>query len=86
MMPLSRIPSGSPSTRFPVTKKVTAHGMRGLHSTLAVEHGVSAHVAAASLGHESSATTIRSYVKAEAVAGAQQRRAMTVLEGGRLAS
>jgi hypothetical protein len=26
--------------------KVTAHGMRGLHSTLAVEHGVSAHVVA----------------------------------------
>ena len=66
--------------------KVTAHGMRGLHSTLAVENGVSAHVVAASLGHESSATTIQSYVKAEAVAGAQQRRVMTVLEGGRLAS
>ena len=32
---------------------VTAHGMRGLHSTLAVENGVSAHVVAASLGHES---------------------------------
>ena len=38
--------------------KVTAHGMRGLHSTLAVENGVSAHVVAASLGHESSTTTI----------------------------
>ena len=66
--------------------KVTAHGMRVLHSTLAVENGVSAHVVAASLGHESSATTIQSYVKPEAVAGAQQRRVMTVLEGGRLAS
>ena len=62
--------------------KVTAHGMRGLHSTLAVEHGVSAHVVAASLGHESSTTTIQSYVKPEAVAGAQQRRVLTVLEGG----
>jgi len=66
--------------------KVTAHGMRGLHSTLAVEHGVSAHVVAASLGHESSATTIQSYVKPEGVSGAQQRRVMAVLEGGRLAS
>lgn len=66
--------------------KVTAHGMRGLHSTLAVENGVSAHVVAASLGHASSTTTIQSYVKAEAVSGAQQRRVMTVLEGGRLAS
>ena len=61
-------------------------GVYALHSTLAVENGVSAHVVAASLGHESSATTIQSYVKPEAVAGAQQRRVMTVLEGGRLAS
>jgi hypothetical protein len=43
-------------------------------------------VVAASLGHESSTTTIRSYVKPEAVAGAQQRRVMTVLAGSRLAS
>ena len=35
--------------------EVTAHGMRGLHSTLAVEHGVSAHVVAASLGHDDDA-------------------------------
>jgi integrase len=65
---------------------VTAHGMRGLHSTLAIANGVSAHVVAASLGHESSKTTIQSYVKPEAVAGAQQRRVLTVLEGGLLAS
>jgi integrase len=61
---------------------VTAHGMRGLHSTLAVEHGVSAHVVAASLGHESSATTIQSYIRPEASAGARQRRTLTVLSGG----
>jgi len=66
--------------------KVTAHGMRGLHSTLAVENGVSAHVVAASLGHESSATTMQSYVQPEAAAGARQRRVTTVLKGGRLAS
>jgi hypothetical protein len=51
-----------------------------------VEHGVSVHVVATSLGHESSTTMIQSYVKPEAVAGAQQRRVMTVLEAGRLAS
>ena len=49
--------------------KVTAHGMRGLHSTLAVENGVSAHVVAAALGHESSATTMQSYARREAVSG-----------------
>ncbi len=66
--------------------KVIAHGMPGLHSTLAVEHGVSAQVVAASVGHESSATTIQSYVKPEAISGAQQRRVMTVLEGERTKS
>jgi integrase len=65
---------------------VTAHGMRGPHSTLAVENGVSAHVVAASLGHESISTTVQSYVKPEAVAGAQQRGVLGVLDGGRLAS
>ena len=66
--------------------EVTAHGMRGLHSTLALEHGASAHVVASSLGHESFSTTLESYAKPEALAGARQRRVMTVLEGGRLAS
>jgi len=37
-------------------------------------------------GHESSTTTMQSYVKPEAAAGARQRRVMTVLKGGRLAS
>lgn len=61
--------------------KVTAHGMRGLHSTLALEHGASAQVVAASLGHVSPSTTIQSYAKPEAVAGARQRRVLGALEG-----
>ncbi len=65
---------------------VTAHGMRGLHSTLALEHGASAHVVASSLGHESFATTLESYAKPEAVEGAKQRRVMSVLQGGKVAS
>jgi len=63
--------------------KVTAHGMRGLHSTLAMAAGASGHVVAASLGHESINTTMQSYAKPEAVAGAQQRRTLTVLGGHR---
>jgi integrase len=62
--------------------QVTAHGMRGLHSTLAMEAGVTGHVVAASLGHERVSTTVQSYAKPEAVAGAQQRRALRVLAGG----
>jgi integrase len=65
---------------------VTAHAMRGLHSTLALAHGASAHVVASSLGHESISTTLQSYAKPEAVEGARQRRVLTVLGGGQLAS
>ena len=65
---------------------VTAHAMRGLHSTLALEHGASAHVVAVSLGHASISTTLQSYAKPEAVEGAKQRRVLTVLQGGELAS
>lgn len=61
---------------------VSAHSMRGLHSTLAMEAGVTGAVVAASLGHESVTTTTQSYAKAEAVTAAQQQRALTVLRGG----
>jgi integrase len=62
---------------------VTAHGMRGLHGTLATERGITGQVVALALGHESVKTTFGNYVQAEAVATAQQRRALTVLQGGR---
>lgn len=45
-------------SRVPV---VTAHGMRGLHATLAMSAGTSGHVVAASLGHESVRTTLANY-------------------------
>jgi integrase len=57
--------------------------MRGLHSTLAMEAGVTGAVVAASLGHESVSTTTQSYAKPEAVATARQERALAVLAGGR---
>ena len=62
-------------------QKVTAHGIRGLHSTLALEAGIAGAVVAASLGHEDERTTKRSYAKIDAVAVAQQRRELTVLTG-----
>lgn len=61
---------------------VTAHGQRGLHSTLAVEVGVTARAVADALGHESFTTTARSYARPEAVGHARQARAIRVLEGG----
>jgi len=63
--------------------RVTAHGMRGLHGTLAVETGISAHAVAAALGHESVTTTLQSYAKAGAGAGARQEKVLTVLAGGK---
>jgi integrase len=66
--------------------RVTAHGMRGLHGTLAVETGLSAHAVAAALGHESVTTTLQSYAKAGAGSGARQQRVLEVLSGGKSAA
>lgn len=66
--------------------QVTAHGMRGLHGTLAVETGLSAHAVAAALGHESVTTTLQSYAKAGAGSGARQQRVLGVLTGGKAAA
>jgi integrase len=62
--------------------KVSAHGMRGLHGTLAAETGLSAHAVAAALGHEKVTTTLQSYAKSGA--GARQKRVLDVLKGGRM--
>ena len=66
--------------------EVSAHGMRGLHGTLAVDSGITSHAVASALGHESFKTTAESYAQREAVAGAQQKRVLGVLSGGKLAS
>jgi integrase len=66
--------------RAALVPEVSAHGMRGLHATLAMDAGVTGHVVAASLGHESVTTTKTSYARPEAVAGARQRKAVGALE------
>jgi integrase len=62
---------------------VTAHAMRGLHSTLALHAGTSSHVVAASLGHESITTTLQSYAAPGSMDAAKQQVVLTVLEGGK---
>lgn len=62
--------------------EVSAHAMRGLHSTLALQAGATGHLVAASLGHESPSTTMRSYADASTVRRAKQRAALSVLVGG----
>jgi integrase len=66
--------------------KVTAHAMRGLHSTPAVDKGITSHAVAAALDHESFKTTAESYAQRDAGAGAQQKRVLGVLAGGKIAS
>jgi integrase len=61
---------------------VSAQSMRGLHSTLAEESGVSAHSVARALGHESITTTHQHYTAPSAVANAKQRHVLRVLDGG----
>jgi len=62
---------------------VCAHSMRGLHSTLAIEAGSTAHVVAASLGHESITVTERSYIAPGTTQQADSRRVLRLLSGGK---
>lgn len=62
---------------------VCAHSMRGLHSTLSREHGITGEVVATALGHLDKRITERSYTRPEAISNAQQRRVLAVLDGGR---
>lgn len=57
---------------------VPAHGLRGTHARLAVEAGISGNVVAASLGHESFATTAAHYAGSDAVAGARVERVLGI--------
>lgn len=60
--------------------KVCAHSMRGLHATLAVTAGMSPHVVAASLGHESASTTLESYALPGSAQAAVTAKTQAVLQ------
>lgn len=60
---------------------VCAHSMRGLHSTLAMEAGMSSQVVAASMGHESSKTTLQSYATPEGVISGRTKKVTAGLLG-----
>ncbi len=63
--------------------KVTAHGMRGTHATLAVDAGATGHVVAGALGHGSQTVTFGSYVASGAKEAADARAVFTVIQGGK---
>jgi len=59
---------------------VTAHSLRGLHSTLATEHGTTGHVVASALGHTSYATTKAHYVKPGTVERVARKRVQDLMQ------
>lgn len=61
---------------------VTAHAMRGLLATITAERGLAGHLIAATLGHESEATTMHAYAAPGAASTGDRRRGLTVLQGG----
>jgi integrase len=63
---------------------VGPHSLRGTHASLATGAGATSQLVAGSLGHASTSVTEAHYTKQEATAGATQRAALKVLEGGRL--
>jgi integrase len=63
--------------------KITAHGMRGLTATLALEAGYDPDVVAKMMGHASSTTTTQSYAAPGAGEAARQERALRMVAGGR---
>jgi integrase len=63
--------------------KVSAHAMRGLHSTLAMEAGATSHLVADALGHESPRTTVESYAAPGTREKASGRKVLKVLSGGK---
>lgn len=62
---------------------VTAHGMRGLHATLAAEAGITGHLIAQAMGHTSDKVTFAHYAKPGSGDRARTERVLKVLEGGR---
>jgi len=63
--------------------RVCPHGLRGTHSTLAIELGETSLAVARSLGHGSPRVTERYYVDKRAQQRAKQDRFLTAIAGGR---
>lgn len=62
---------------------VTAHGMRGLHATIAKDRGATGAMVAGTLGHAHERITAKSYTDPHQVAAGVRRRTVRILSGGR---
>ena len=58
---------------------VSTHGLRGTHASLAVATGISSEAVAASLGHESFATTRANYARPESLSDASTSSVLDAL-------
>lgn len=63
--------------------RVSAHGLRGTHASLAVSAHATVRVVSEALGHATTGVTLQSYADADEVARAKQRQALEVLRGGK---
>ena len=61
---------------------VTAHGLRGVHSSIAQQAGATGHLVAQQLGHENERTTQEHYTDKEVVETGKRATALRVLTGG----
>jgi integrase len=61
---------------------VSAHSMRGLHSSLATEEGETSAAIAKALGHGNPRVTEQSYIRPESLRGARQARVLRAIKGG----
>ena len=61
--------------------KITAHGLRGTHATLATQIGTTADAVARALGHTNARVTRQHYIADGATEDAAQERVMQLLEG-----
>lgn len=62
---------------------VPPHGLRGTHSTIADEAGITGHVIAAAMGHRTAAVTRSNYIDVGRSRAAQSRRAIGRLGSGK---
>lgn len=63
--------------------RITAHGLRGTHASLATAAGATSQLVAQALGHGGTAVTERHYIDPSVAAAATSNRAFKVLSGGK---
>jgi len=63
--------------------KVSPHGLRGTHATLAREAGATGHLVAQQLGHGSVRVTEDHYIAPQTTAKVQNKRVFKLVQGGR---